>query len=186
MLTSTCQMSPQSVPDTEHPELYTNDPRLFGNEDAHFITTLNRFNLILKFKVPVAPDGGEDGEFIFYSQLHDAVMQHFTDHNLRFSAPSPSLAPPEPMPSVVRDHDAHNAWHALRLLAYPWTLVGLGNKPTRGFRRKLHAAATAWFDFKVLSLRLRALWSSMPDTVNPGRAIYFIGKLFTFAVSLAH
>ncbi|KAJ7798566.1 hypothetical protein B0H14DRAFT_2617825 [Mycena olivaceomarginata] len=93
-------MSPQSVPDTEHPELYTNDPRLFGNEDTHFITTLNHFNLILKFKVPVAPDGGEDGEFIFYSQPHDDVMQHFTDHSLRFSAPSPSLAPQEPMPSA--------------------------------------------------------------------------------------
>ncbi|KAJ7358036.1 hypothetical protein DFH08DRAFT_1042792 [Mycena albidolilacea] len=167
-------MSPQSVPDTEHPELYTNDPRLFGNEDAHFITTLNHFNLILKFKVPVALDGGEDGEFIFYSQLCDSVMQHFTDHNLRFSTPSPSLAPPEPMPLVVRDHNARNAWHALCLLAYPWTLVGLGTKPTRGFRRKLHAAAAAWFDFKILSLQLHTLWSSMPDTVNPGRAIYFI------------
>ncbi|KAJ7762450.1 hypothetical protein B0H14DRAFT_3165643 [Mycena olivaceomarginata] len=94
-------MSPQSIQDTEYPDLYPLDPRLFGNEDAHFITTLNRFNLILKFKVPLAPDGTEDREFIFYSQLHDAVMQHFTDHNLRFSAPSPSSALQEPMPSNV-------------------------------------------------------------------------------------
>ncbi|KAJ6607751.1 hypothetical protein B0H10DRAFT_1956004 [Mycena sp. CBHHK59/15] len=137
-------------------ELYPIDPRLYGNEDAAFITTLARLNLILRFRVPLAPDGTEDKELVFYSELHTTLMKHLADHHLSLSEQRPASAPDRPMPAAT-DSTGLNTWHALRLLDYPWTALAVGIKPRP-------------------ALKVKTVWSSLSDTVNPGGAFYFISK----------
>jgi hypothetical protein len=67
----------------------------------------------------------------------------------------------------------------MRLSSYPWTTLALGIKPKLGFRRKLADASIAWYDFKIASLATR-IWSSLPDPVNPGGVLYFLGKRISF------
>ncbi|KAJ7243928.1 hypothetical protein B0H12DRAFT_1236286 [Mycena haematopus] len=163
--------------DCEYPDLYLKDPRLFGNEDALLHQTLDDFKLIIKFRVPLGQNGAVDQELIFYSELDAFITKHMTDHNLRFSATShehPGTSD-SPMPAAT-DSDAFNAWHALKLLKFPWTTVALGNKAQAGFRRKLVAAGVPWYDFKISSLRAKP-WTSLRDTINPQKFIYFIGDL---------
>ncbi|KAJ6627695.1 hypothetical protein B0H10DRAFT_2210211 [Mycena sp. CBHHK59/15] len=154
-------------------KLYPIDPRLYGNEDAAFITTLAWLNLILRFRVPLAPDGTEDKELVFYSELHTALMKHLADHHLSLSEKRPASAPDRPMPAAT-DSAGLNTWHVLHLLDYLWTALAVGIKPRPGFRRKLSSAPIAWYDFKISALKVETVWSSLSDTVNPGGAFYFI------------
>ncbi|KAJ6617338.1 hypothetical protein B0H10DRAFT_1948416 [Mycena sp. CBHHK59/15] len=159
----------------ECPELYPIDPQLYGNEDAAVITTLARLNLILRFRVLLAPDGTEDKELDFYSELHTALMKYLADHHLSLSEQCPASAPDRPMPAAT-DSAGLNTWHVLHLLDYLWTALAVGIKPRPGFRCKLSSAPIAWYDFKISALKVKTVWSSLSDTVNPGGAFYFISK----------
>ncbi|KAJ6467011.1 hypothetical protein C8R45DRAFT_938997 [Mycena sanguinolenta] len=158
--------------DQDYLEFYPADPRLWGDEDVGFMQTLADFKLILKFKTPLDIDATEDTEFIFYSQLHQSITQHMADHCLRFSGvPSATFNASMPLAS---DPDALNAWHAMKLLKLPWTVVALGIKPKAGFCCKLCAAAILWYNFKISALT--KAWTSLPDKVDLGRIVYFVGK----------
>ncbi|KAJ6505144.1 hypothetical protein C8R45DRAFT_923436 [Mycena sanguinolenta] len=128
--------------------------------------------LIFKFKIPLGINATEDTELIFYSQLHQSITQHMTDHYLRFSGVPPATFNASMPPAS--DPDALNAWHAMTLLKLPWTVVALGIKPKAGFRRKLCAAAIPWYNFKISALA--KAWTSLPDKVDPGGVVYFVGK----------
>jgi hypothetical protein len=102
------------------------------------------------------------------------------ENKLRFTE-TPGQSASLPMPSA-EDHAKLNTWHALQLLSYPWTVVALGQKPRPGFRRKISTATIPWYDYRISALTAK-VWTSLPDTVNPGGVVYFIGKsnnLFRF------
>ncbi|KAF7348819.1 hypothetical protein MVEN_01401900 [Mycena venus] len=169
--------------DHEYPELHPTDPRLFGDEDAAFLTAMHRFNLIFTFKVPLGPDGNEDKELVFYDSLNSSLVDYMAEKKLCFTE-TPDQSPTPPRPSA-EDYASLNAWHALQLLSYPWTIVALGNKPRAGFRRKLIAGTVPWYEYRISALGTKT-WSSLSDTVNPGGVIYFIGKLMNPLFLLTH
>ncbi|KAJ7017917.1 hypothetical protein C8F04DRAFT_1330999 [Mycena alexandri] len=166
------QMPNQRHTDPEYPDLYPADPRLWGEENSALITTLNEFHLIFEFLVPTPPDGVDIKEHIFYADLNATLTEFMNKHHLSFSG-VPATAPTPPMPAT-----GLNEWHALRLLNYLWTTVNLGNKPKAGFRRKLTAAVTPWYDFKLAALRTKTSWSAFPDFVNPNNVLYLIASKY--------
>ncbi|KAJ7032923.1 hypothetical protein C8F04DRAFT_1184619 [Mycena alexandri] len=166
------QMPNQRHTDPEYPDLYPADPRLWGEENSALITTLNEFHLIFEFLVPAPPNGVDIKEHIFYADLNATLTEFMNKHHLSFSG-VPATAPTPPMPATVL-----NEWHALRLLHYPRTTVNLGNKPKAGFRRKLTAAVTPWYDFKIAALRTKTSWSAFPDFVNPNNVLYLIASKY--------
>ncbi|KAJ7677149.1 hypothetical protein B0H17DRAFT_1139796 [Mycena rosella] len=159
----------------EHPEIYSLDLRLFSGENATFCATLWQSNLILKFAVPLA-DGSVDRELSFYSEVNASLTEFMAQHHFRFSG-----VPKTPSASSVSNPADINTSRALELMSHPWTVLGFGNKPQLNFRRKIFAADILWYNYKISALKSKAIWSLLPDFINPDGVLHFIGKWFLFS-----
>ncbi|KAJ7732463.1 hypothetical protein B0H16DRAFT_1468614 [Mycena metata] len=166
-------MPNQKHTDPDYPDLYPIDPRLCGEENSTLITTLNTFHLIFELLVPTPADGSDIKEYVFYADLNTALTEFMNTHNLSFSG-VPAAPPTPPMPAT----GGLNAWHASCLLNYAWTTVTLGIKPKAGFKRKLSAAVTPWYDFKLAALRTKGSWSTIPDFVNPNSLLFMLAPKY--------
>ncbi|KAF8132681.1 hypothetical protein K438DRAFT_1787868 [Mycena galopus ATCC 62051] len=114
----------------EYLEYYPSDVRLLG--EAHFVSTLKKFCLIMKFVAPTA-----DTQHSFYAELNTKIFKHMAANNLRFSGSIPN---PILLPSDV----ASAEWHNTNFLNFLWTTFAPGNTPPPGTNRKLGLGGVPW------------------------------------------
>ncbi|KAF8131743.1 hypothetical protein K438DRAFT_1788207 [Mycena galopus ATCC 62051] len=114
----------------EYLEYYPSDVRLLG--EAHFVSTLKKFGLIVKFVALTT-----DTQHSFYAELNTKILEHMAANNLRFSGSIPN---PILLPSDV----ASAEWHNTNFLNFLWTTFAPGNTPPPGTNRKLGLCGVPW------------------------------------------
>ncbi|KAF8146570.1 hypothetical protein K438DRAFT_1990476 [Mycena galopus ATCC 62051] len=146
----------------EYLEYYPSDVRLLG--EAHFVSTLKKFGLIVKFEAPTA-----DTQHSFYAELNTKILEHMAANNLRFSGSIPN---PLLLPSDV----ASAEWHNTNFLNFLWTMFAPGNTPPPGTNRKLGLGGVPWYHFGLDDFSARPKrWTGLTNSVEPGN-IYFLGE----------